>query len=537
MEKELNYDDELISIPYLNNYNVNHDKIDKQIDYESCCVYIECEYHIHPFILFIDIMHDFLNDITFITRFILNHSYFKVSTSKLVPMEKTKQFSGSICIINSSEKFTLSRTIHLKVGINLHENTNIYSMEISLNKAPSSLQHKRFVINDIMNHFDVIKMSFWNAVYCQFDIQLCSEILSLICNEYLSKYFWIKKYKQSLLHSLNIDRFIHENIPKTLKHFDFGIGGKNKLSEKNGKRKSGGLFISSLCRNYYKDRRIRDKQMIENINYISYDDMDQIKCCKTNGISVIVQVLDDTINQNTYPQLFKIFEYYKLYEPQLSTIMEFKNPSTLFDVANLYKAIDIHCKEKAKDIHVQARFLTDDNNENISMLWINWKDSSSNTIDIESYDDEEIKNDKKYHDFYEYVEYYKKCIMELCIKDIVKLIENDDTHFGEPFVALIQMALINAINYDIMHKCLKVLSHFMDHQYEIREKKEMAVTLTNTNYDCMWRLTDFIKKNVSKDVNYKRKNSRKHKYQYKENHKFISKRHWNKRNRSLYHRW
>jgi len=262
------------------------------------------------------------------------------------------------------------------------------------------------------------------------------------------------------------------NIPKGFDSLDSGLlGFKHRIIEN--------YDISELETDRNEDN------LIEKVEYVTYSEPNIIKSCTINSIWIEIRFNDDGIDENKYPELYQLFYYYNLTKSSKVShvffdILRFYNPSTLYDLKNLYRGIKMFANDKFDKINICAKLVIDQDYKNdVAMLWIKWLSLSPPTnifgfeypilnrrfrliygSDMDSDDDFSLifndidiyykynlfefeayqftkKMAEKYchSNFYKSVEYYGQFIKLLYCDEILKMIDSGN-HFGEPLIAL-----------------------------------------------------------------------------------------------------
>ena len=143
-------------------------------------------------------MHDFEKQITYINQFKLFHKSLNITISKVILLINESTHGDGVdadvskyeinLIISSKQKnntISILKTIELTITVKLNENFDEYSLSIDIIKAPSILHNKQWIINNIFNNYDILKYLLCEILFFP------HEIITIICNQFLNKYFWI----------------------------------------------------------------------------------------------------------------------------------------------------------------------------------------------------------------------------------------------------------------------------------------------------------------------------------------------------------
>ena len=309
-------------------------------------------------------MHDFKKQITYINQFKLFHKSLNVKINKVILIRNELNIKGiskyeiNLNISNNQNTINIQRRIELILSVELNDNFDEYSLSIHIIKAPSILHNKKWIIHNIFNNYDVLKY-----LLCETLFFLPHEILTIICNQFLSKYFWIFP-TPFIHHSLVLNNDITDRLP-----FEYQLYyGYNRPM----------LFNQPQALLNHQHFGSNQQSMIESVKYVGYENLNQSKLCQINGISVKIKIDDKKqINLSKYESLFDDLESkYDIKYPELSTILPFDNPSCLYKLKEIRKLVQAYFEKECKQlIKVNAKLLIDRNidSHQIAMLWINWK--------------------------------------------------------------------------------------------------------------------------------------------------------------------
>eukprot|EP01083_Nonionella_stella_P116938 347928_1 len=366
----------------------------------------------------------------------------------------------------------LQRRITLKtyVSVTPDQKTNAYLLHIEFTKAPSLLHDQTFVIP--IDHHQVLKQQFSGTLAHEYNLYFANEIISLIFDEFLTKFFWM--YPPDCTTSLfgpTLDAYTLDKLPMIYSHdrsllyscYDRGL-------ELDRFESFGPLFDDNLetFRFYMEHAYVGDTltpNAIEKVEYIVKSDPTHAVECIMNGIGIRIDIKDPSINPNTYPSLFDMFKFYQIEPPNLSTIWSFTNPSQLYDLSHLYEAI----RNLNNAIEIHAQLLIDKNvdNDDILLILVHWS-KHINLAENVAY--QILSNyhgalnipisgdfapvlpcdgvDRKWHkqaqelchtDFNESVKMYGVLMRASPQPKRRQIINNDKHHFGEPLIVLREM--------------------------------------------------------------------------------------------------
>eukprot|EP01083_Nonionella_stella_P139209 424148_1 len=402
----------------------------------------------------------------------------------------------------------LKRKIELKVSVSalpVAKALDAYLLTITFDRAPSLLRNKTFKIP--IDYHQVLKQHFGSTIACIYNAVLPNELVSLIFDGFLTKYFWIYPSSHtSFFETLRLDSYILDKIPIATRFacLDRGLEACHGESFQAVCDTCGGdgllLLEEFICCECDTRRQVdytvhtvsHSLSLIRNVEYIPTGDPNDAIKCNINGVGISIDISDQSINAETYPSLFKMFQFYDIKQPELSTIWPLNNPSQLYDLKHLYEGIEKYC-DRNDAIQVNAQLLIDKNVENndILLLLVHWKgsdDKESHNEYLRSLNEElmSIHNQRRWdrnfnyndygredimfrlhfsprdrchakaqrashRDFNESVELYKNLIADYStsVKETRDIIYNDDQHFGEPLIALQQLVSKSRFDYII----------------------------------------------------------------------------------------
>eukprot|EP01083_Nonionella_stella_P165666 551698_1 len=260
----------------------------------------------------------------------------------------------------------LRREIIFKASVSAKPDkvTNAYLLTIQFVKAPSLLHDKTFEIS--IDYHQILKQHFAGTVARRYDVYIANALLSLIFDGFLTKYFWMypPSSNTSFFGTLRLDSYVVEKIPKgsSCSSLDLGLEGSScsSLDNRMLRRLQSGLSFNPIY-----------------VEYVPTHDPNNAIQCTINGIGISIDINDQCINEKMYPSLFKMFKYYDIKPPELSTIWPLDNPvnpSQLYDLKHLYEGIQKYC-DRNDAIQVNAQLLIDKNVEDndILLLLVHWR--------------------------------------------------------------------------------------------------------------------------------------------------------------------
>eukprot|EP01083_Nonionella_stella_P005947 17172_1 len=441
-------------------------------------------------------------------------------------------------------KAILRREIIFKASVSAKPDkvTNAYLLTIQFVKAPSLLHDKTFEIS--IDYHQILKQHFAGTVARRYDVYIANALVSLIFDGFLTKYFWMypPSSNTSFFGTLRLDSYVVEKIPK-------GTSYSNLDRGLEGSKASNRMYLSAHTSNMIMNmnRKCMNRKCAH-VEYVPTHDPNHAIPCTINGIGISIDINDQCINEKMYPSLFKMFKYYDIKPPELSTIWPLENPSQLYDLKHLYEGIQKYC-DRNDAIQVNAQLLIDKNVEDkdIVLLLVHWRTRYSifdhyttlstqyslklkpfvKLIDFGPHFSVYSGNNKYYphklrhqqaqkasyvcyENFDDAVKLYKILMRSASTKQIHDIIYRDKHHFGEPLIAVIALPKMSKFRYkgDANYTMSTAAKRFQRNQ----------ITLTKINK----RKQRSIRKNIVHSAKHQKRMSKNRLY---------------KTNKHRYHRW
>eukprot|EP01084_Bolivina_argentea_P070799 128745_1 len=426
--------------------------LDRNKFYDTGCIDITFKYDAGPLTLLIYLTYNTQHEITAITRIKLSHLYFLTNVANLQnKMDSLRNISSHFAhfiLRNKKRTIYIDRAIMIETRNIFNKKTNIHSLRIKFVKAPSIFFGKTFTIRDIIDQQSILKYSVNSAVSKSCNKVFSQAVLSIIFEQYLSKFFWCRP-EPFMYHSLQLN--INDiSISKQYETLDTGLlGMKHRICMDQE--------ISELLHGGYHDNLIKE------VSYVTYKNLNQINTCNINGIGVEVKITED-IDPKTYPELHRMLNYYNLFSPDFSAIWSCNNPSMFYDLKNLLRGIQMFGMNKVDEIEICAKLLIDKNIaiNDVAMLWIKWKsiNDSNDSDDTDDCEDEIVPLSLVGYRYLMFPNIYRFSVSLkfMSVNGILDMINNGDDHFGEPIVALQKSTNLT----DDEMKAIKILGIYND---------------------------------------------------------------------------